>query len=266
MANVSAQNDLNVNGQIVSYNYKNTVKIKYWEHYLDRKLEREEFLILKQAESEKRLNDKILEIYELAKLNGLYVPELTNMHGNCLFESFQYHGLCSDIDEFRCGLAFLMIMFKDKKDFIPIFKGESMEDLFKQFTDQDMVVFCKKKRRAYKYNFVAMCIDLATNSSWTRVNTHMVLSAICSLLNIRIQILHNTGYISTISMGDKPNQKTIYLGLIDEVHYFPLIERTGDDDVENVCPKYVDSLKAFHQWAKGVAIMTGNVIYEHEVA
>lgn len=255
--------------EIVSYNYQNTVKIKYWENYLGRKLEHEEVFILRHAESEKKLNDKIVKIYELAKTHGLCIPELTNMHGNCLFESLQYHELCDDVDEFRCGLAFLMIMFKDKKDFIPLFKGESMDDLFKQFSDQDTVVFCRKKRRAYKYNFVAMCIDLATNSSWTRVNTHIVLSAICSLLDIKIQIFHNNGHISTISVSDKPSQNTIYLGLIDEIHYFPLVEIVEmvekNNNTGNICPKYVDNLKLFHQWAKGVALTTGNVTYEHEV-
>lgn len=249
-------------GKIVKYNYKNIIKIKYWEHYLGRKLEKEEFLILKQTESENRMNEKILDIYELAKLNGLYVPQLTNMHGNCIFESLQYHGICDDIDEFRCGLAFMMIMFKDKKGFLPSFKNETMEEIFNQFSEES-VVFCRKKRRLYKYNFVAMCIDLATNSSWTRINTNLILLALSVILNLKIIILHNNGHLSTIEIEGNKVSKTIYIGLIDEIHYFPLAERNGHV-IENVCPKYVDSLKLFHQWAQGMAIMTGNVVYEHE--
>lgn len=251
-------------GRIVSYNYKSTLEVKYWQKYLDRKLKKEEFFIIKQTESEHNMNEKIVDIYNVAKVNGLYVPQLTNLHGNCIFESLQYHELCDDIDNFRCGLAWLMMVFKDKKNFIPD-QEMSMNELYDLDIDNHCVVFCRKKRRAYKYNFVTMCIDMAKNSSWTRLNTNLMFVAISVLLNLKIVILHNAGNINTIVTKENDQTKTIYLGLIDEIHYFPLAERTGHK-IEDVCPKYVDSLKLFHQWAKGVAIMTGNVVYEDDMS
>lgn len=248
------------NGQIVSYNYKNTVREEYWEDFLGRKLEQEEIILLKNTESEKKMNDKIFRICEIAKEHDLYIPELTNMHGNCLFESFQYHDLCEDIDEFRCGIAFLMIMFKDIKGIFPGFENKSLEDLASEFQFENIVVFCRKKRRAYKYDFVTMCVDLATNTSWTRINTNLILVFISAILNIQIKIIHNSGGVTII--GNDKSDKIIYLGLIDEIHYFPLIQKTHNNDVENICPKYCDNLKLFHQWAKGVAILTNKVIYK----
>lgn len=255
-------NNEHYRGQITSYNYKPTVNEQYWEKFLERELEQEEILLLKNTESEKKMNDKIFHIFKIAKEHDLYIPELTNMHGNCLFESFQYHDLCEDIDDFRCGIAFLMILFKDIKGILPGFSDQSLEELSKNFMVQDSIVFCKKKRRAYKYNFVAMCVDLATNTSWTRINTNLILVFISAILNIKIQIIHNTnsGYISTIGEGNNFD-KIIYLGLIDEVHYFPLAKKTHLDDTEEICPKYAESLKLFHQWAKGVAIVANKVTY-----
>ena len=101
------------------------------------------------------MNEKIVDIYNVAKVNGLYVPQLTNLHGNCIFESLQYHELCDDIDNFRCGLAWLMMVFKDKKNFIPD-QEMSMNELYDLDIHNHCVVFCRKKRRAYKYNFVKL--------------------------------------------------------------------------------------------------------------
>lgn len=247
------------NGQIVNYNYKNIVREDYWEDFLGRKLEQEEIILLKNTESEKKMNDKIFRIYEIAKDHNLYIPELTNMYGNCLFESFQYHDLCEDIDEFRCGIAFLMIMFKDIKGIFPGFDNKSLENLASDFLIKNEIVFCRKKRRAYKYDFVTMCIDLATNTSWTRINTNLILVFISAILNIQIKILHNSEYVTVI--GDNKSDKTIYLGLIDEIHYFPLAQKTYNNEAEKKCPKYCDNLKLFHQWAKSMAILTNKVTY-----
>lgn len=246
-------------GKIVKYNYKNTLNLKYWGKYLGRKLKKNEYFLIKQAENETSMNNKIMDIYNSAKLNGLYVPQLTTLVGNCIFESFQYHGLCEDINTFRCGLAYLMILFKDKKFFIP---GQelSLEEIF-NFSNNIETVFCKKTKRLYKYTFIAMCLDLAKNCSWTRLNTQLIFLVMTVLLNIRISILHNNGHITEIKTIENENTMNVYLGLIDETHYIPIAVRRGHP-IEDVCPKYLESIREFHGWAREVAIMYNRVEYE----
>ncbi len=248
-----------MSGKIIKYNYKSTLKLKYWESYLGRKLKKHEFFLIKQAESENSMNNKIMDIYSSAKVNGLYVPQLTNLHGNCIFESLQYHGLCDNIEHFRCGLAYLLILFKDKKYFIPE-QELSLEEIFNVSNNVE-TVFCKKTRRMYKYTFITMCLDLAKNCSWTRLNTQLIFLAMTVLFNIRISVLHNNGYISEIKTIENENTKTIYLGLIDETHYIPVAVKCGHP-IEDICPKYLESIREFHAWAREMSIMLGRVEYE----
>ena len=233
------------------YLYKSTINLEYWSKYLGRKLTYEEFMILKNAKSEQLMNEKIYEIYEHATLKNLYVPKLTGLYGNCIFESLQYYGLCEDVDNFRKGLATLLIAFKNKKFFIPD-QELSLSELF-NFTNSIEYVFCKNEKRLYKYNFDAMCIDLAMDSSWTRLNTELVLLCLTVLLNIKINIFHNNGHITVIKTTENEHTKDIYFGQINEIHYIPLDTRMGNKR-EIVCPKYRAGLKKFHKWAKQMAI------------
>lgn len=250
-----------MSGHIIKYNYKNTLDEEYWEEYLERNLEKSELFLLQKTENDNNINKKIVEIYNLATKHELYIPYLTNLHGNCLFESLQYHKICDDIDEFRCGLAFLLIIFKDKKYFIPD-QELTLEELFNLRNDIKCV-YCKKNKRVYKYTFITMCIDLACDNKWNRLDTQLILSSLSLLFNIKISIFHNNGHITTIETINNEHTKTIYIGLIDEYHYFPLDIKT-DKQFEK-CPKYVDNLKEFHNWAKGNALQTGRIIYDYDL-
>jgi hypothetical protein len=97
-----------------------------------------------------------------------------------------------------------------------------------------------------------MCIDLATNSSWTRVNTHLVLLTISVLLNITIIIFHNNGHETKIESTNNELTKIIFMGMIDELHYFPLAKIEFTENIQ--CPKYTNINKIFHQWVKNNCI------------
>lgn len=234
-----------------SYDYKSTIDKDYWEDYLERELTPTECLILKAAKNENKMNMAIQQIYQNAESKGLYIPILTNLHGNCIFESLKYHGLCDDIDNFRNGIAVLMLMFKKMKNFIP---GQelSLEELF-DLTNYIETVFCKTTRRYYKYNYYAMCVDLSTDTSWTRFNTQLIFTVLSVVLNIRIKIFHNNGHITIIETLENDDTIDICLAQIEEIHYFPLEKRTGYP-CEDECPKYMDHLLYFHKWARNCAI------------
>lgn len=247
--------------KITKYNYETTLNLNYWHNFLGRELTQEEFYIIKEVKAEKTFNEEIETIHELAKSYNLCIPMLTNMHGNCVFESLQYHGLCKNIDYFRKGLAYLMILFKDKKNFFP--NDELTPNEFFGFRNEIEHVFCRKQRKLYKYNFTGMCIDLANDASWTRLDTELILSFISFLFNVKINILHNNGHITSVCPNENTSTVQIWLALIDELHYIPLDYAKGNL-VGVECPKYIDCLKIFHKWARTMATITGNVTYENE--
>lgn len=246
--------------KIKSYNYDNTVSIEYWQNYLQRHLTKEEYFILKQAKCEKTINDKIKKIYNICSKNNMYIPMLTNMHGNCIFESLQYFKLCDDIDNLRKGIANIMIMFKDKKNFLPN-QEMSLSELFSIYNEIEYV-YCRIQKKLYKYNFDAMCIDLANDCSWTRLNTELIFTVMSLLLNLKFFIFHDNGHVTKICSDENDNTLNIYLGLIDEFHYFPIDMKSND--TTHKCPFYLDKLMIFHKWAKYSAIVMKRVIYETE--
>jgi hypothetical protein len=238
------------------YDYKNTVNKEYWTNYLGRELTRNEHILLCNTKSEKLINLKINSINEIAKKSGLCVSMLTNMHGNCIFESLQYFNMCDDIDQLRKGLALIMLAFKNKKNFIPN-QELSLGELFGFYNDVEYV-FCKSKQKLYKYNFDAMCIDLATDCSWTRLNTELIFTIMSIVLNLKFMIFHDNGHITTICTEENVCTKTIYMGLIDEVHYFPLDKIS--EGTPQTCPNYKHSLKLFHKWARHMSDKLGRTI------
>lgn len=246
-------------GKIIEYCYKSTLNLNYWEKYLGRTLKSKEYCIIKQAEAEHFMNKKITDIYKSATTKGLYVPQLTTLVGNCIFESLQYHQICDDIDKFRCGIAYLFLLFKDQKYFIPD-QEMSLEELF-NLTNDIETVYCTETKRLYKYTFTAMCLDLAKNTSWSRLNTQLFFLGLSVILNLKINILHNNGHITEIITIDNQDTMTIYLGLIDEFHYIPIGKRIGHP-IEDSCPKYLENINNFHYWARSVAIKKQRVIYE----
>jgi hypothetical protein len=235
------------------YNYQSIANPSYWEKYLDRELTREEIAIIECAKGERTFNRQIKQISDYAMTRSLYIPMLTEMYGNCIFESLDYFKLCPDIDVMRQGIAIMMLQFKDMKNFIP---GQdlTLNEIFQMRNDIDFV-WCKKSKKLYKYNFDAMCCDLSTDCAWTRFDTEIVLTFISIFLNLRIIILHDTNYCTEICCVSYEMTVTIHLGLIGELHYIPL-DNTNDTDTYP-CPKYDESLKTFHRWGRLMAVSMG---------
>lgn len=228
---------------------------EYWHRKLDRNLNKTELKILKRARCEKVLNRKLKDINDRVRANGLFVPYLPKLDGNCIFESLKFHGLCENTDDFRKGLSMLMIALKDKKYFIPnqelslneIFNGPFYDYSTKKYNYE--LVHCTNKKKLYLYNFVAMCIDLACDTSWDRLHTQLVFTVLALVLNIKIMIYHNdTDYVTSIEVIKNDKTINVYFGQIDEFHYIPLDSLDKYDDFSNICPEYNDAYEKFTEW------------------
>ena len=113
-------------------------------------------------------------------LDGLYeqlddkyfVPVLTKLHGDCLFESLIYHGIGTSVLELRKGLACLIYMFKDYKGFFPG-NSMSMSEMFGPFNEIEYVV-CRNKavpevhKKFFKYTFNAFKVFVV--AYWNQID------------------------------------------------------------------------------------------------
>jgi hypothetical protein len=226
-------------------NKKYSLSFEYWQSFLGRDLAEDEHRMICHVFSEKELNDKIFQLSENIKMHNLYIPTLTDHDGNCLFASLHYCGLGKNINELKLGIANILLFFKNKNDFIPDL-GLSLEDLFKM-DDNINYVFCKKKRKLYKYAYETMCVDLMTDDGWRRLPTNLILSALSVALNVKFKIYHNAGNVNEICCKEYNNTKVIYLVLIDEFHYLPLDQINEGKNYE--CPLYISAFNNFKAWA-----------------
>lgn len=249
--------------KIKKYCYERTSNHEYWRQYLGRQLTDEEVSIIESAKDEKRCNNSVSVIHQCAQSHGWYIPMLTEFDGNCFFESLRYHNICDNIKNFRYGLSVLMMMFSDRPNFIP---GQelTLKQMF-QNTNEIEYVYCRQHNEVYKYNYDVMCIDLAINCSWSRLNTEMILIVLSHVLNLKFLILHENNHVSEICIHNNENTKNVYLALLSEVHYLPLDLKTGTGDPdEEICPKYRDAHNIFHDWASNMAYSLGRVIFDDD--
>tara|TARA_B110000908_G_C10081857_1_gene369937 strand:+ start:553 stop:807 length:255 start_codon:yes stop_codon:yes gene_type:complete len=68
------------------------------------------------------------KIHNLAIKDNLYVSQLTDMEGDCLFESLEYVGFCDDRHMMRKSVADIFMMFGDL-NIIPNY-NESLKTVF----------------------------------------------------------------------------------------------------------------------------------------
>jgi hypothetical protein len=231
----------------VLFPFPRSLNIKLWKNYLNRELFPEEHNIIENVRHEKCFNDEITKLHNIAKLKGYYVSKLTNLHGNCLFESFEFLNICENTDYMRHGIAHLMLMFRDYKGII---QGDTrtIEELFND-TNEIEHILCRNEDRAYKYNYYAMCQDLASDFSWTRLPTQLIMIFMSKIFNIKINIVSNLSeYINVINANSDYDHPTeISLGHIGESHYVPLMTRTDElDDNELYHQEYKTK---FINWA-----------------
>ncbi len=244
------------------YKYKTTPDIKYWSYQLKkirRKLKNNDYKILRSLRSEINNNIALKKIHQTALKNDLYIPRLTGLIGDCMFESIQHCGLCDNKDDFRKALAMMLFHFGDYK--LISSHDISLKEIFSNINEVEYV-FCHKTNKLYKYTYYTMCCDLSSKGSWSRLPTEFILIVISIFYKVRIYIYHDNGHINKIcdieidKILSDDSESNIYLGLIGEHHYVPLCKRNFDE-LELICPLYHNSYYKFNTWARKKADLIG---------
>lgn len=246
-----------------TYKYSATLNINYWSNQLqkiNKKLTKNDVRLFKHVREEKEINKSLRLIHQYALTDELYIPCLTDLIGDCMFESIEHTGFCKDRNEFRKCIALIFFIF-GKCKIIPSY-DIPLKDVFELVNDIKYV-FCHKKALLYKYTYYTMCSDMYNKGSWSRLPTELILMIISIFFKVRIHIYHDNGHIGKICdiMNDAnipldDASCNIYLGLIGENHYVPLIKKKFKKH-ESKCPKYTIELEKFHSWAKNKADMIG---------
>jgi len=234
--------------------YPKSLNKNLWIGYLGRQLYNEEIFILESVKAEKVFNEKIKALNENIRKKNLYIPRLTKLHGNCLFESLYFFNICDEKFEMRKGLAHIMYIYRNHKGLFNVDDpndSRTPKDIFRD-TNEIENVLCREEDRAYKYTYEAMCQDLCNNYSWTRLPTQLIMMFISKIYNIRIEIHSNMNtFINVIDMNpDEAGiiKQNITLGIIGESHYLPLYTRSGrpQEDIELL---HQESKEQFFTWA-----------------
>lgn len=244
--------------------FPKTISHKAWEQYLGRYLSHQEKFILEGYRAEKYMNQMLDDLYrQCIKKKIYYVPLLTSLDGNCLFESLLYHKIGSSVEQLRRTLALIMYLYKSYKGFFPN-REESLEEMFVPYNCVEYVS-CKKKvdgevqKEFYKYTYNVMCQDLSNNHSWTRLNTQLVLMVLSYIYKLEFVIVTNRDankheddniMVINTNASDQVDIKKIYLGILGESHYVPLDILNQDEALE---PLYYNEAKTLLlEWASDI--------------
>lgn len=230
--------------------FPKTVNHRVWEYYLNRRLSHDERFILENYRAEKYMNHMMDGLFEQCTKKQIYfVPMLTSLDGNCLFESLIYHQIGSSVIQLRRSLSLIMYMYKSYKGFLP--NNElSLEELFDNTNEIEYVV-CKKKqgdevtKEFYKYTYNVMCQDISNNHSWSRLPTEIILMVLSYIYKLEFIIIGSTSdYINKVNMYENNTNvidlKKIYLGHLGESHYVPIDILNEDEELE---PLYYNEAK-----------------------
>jgi len=241
--------------------FPRTINKESWEQYLCRRLNREEMRILFAMKSEHYTNNMLSELNDKCNKKGLCIPELTNLYGDCMFESLKYHNLGNSVEELRRGLAFLMYMYRDNKTIFPS-DDRSLKEIFEltneiEYVTQRQLIKennnerLSAEKKFFKYTYNVMCQDLCNNYCWTRLPAQLILMAISRFFCVEIVIINDTTlYEHTINVfsevKDPPPIKKIYLGHLGEAHYVPIDIYSVEKDRRS---NYTDARTRFFAWA-----------------
>ncbi|CAH6421226.1 Hypothetical protein KVN_LOCUS189 [uncultured virus] len=240
--------------------FPKTLDHNKWVQYLTRQLTDQEMVIIEEFRSEHIINEKMKSLHEICKLKNLYVPILTKLHGDCLFESLNYHKIGIDVNTLRIGLSTVMYLFKNYMNFFPSM-STSLEDLFNTFNEIEYVYKMDESNQEFntknnftifKYSYDVMCQDLTNSTSWSKLPTQLILMIISFLYKVNIIIINNSNNFELKinvyeNYFDFPLQN-IYLGHLGESHYIPLDVINENTIINEIY--YVDSKKNFYNWAK----------------
>ena len=235
--------------------FPKTIDIKKWKEYLGRDLTLKERIIISEKRSENYMNKDMNRLYNICEKDGLYIPLLTDLDGNCLFQSLNYFGIGDSVEELREAIAHLMYVLKDYKNLLPgvDLTLQEMHDFGNDVECVSTIVkgHPTKKRMFFKYTFNVMCQDLANKYSWSKLPTELIMRFMSFMFNLKFEIYHNrSGHITIINANEddcKHELMPIKLGLIGESHYVP-IDVLGKDEVINQL-SYKEATIKFINWA-----------------
>jgi len=235
------------------FNWPKTLDHEVWEAYLERRLSHGEVFLFESYRTEKKLNQTVQNLAVISEKKGLYIPELTKLHGNCLFESLVTYGIAKSVEDLRKGLAYFMYMFQDYPNFFPT-NTQTIKQIF-EVTNEIPYVYCAQDKKVYKYTYNVMCQDLAQSTSWGKLPTELLMLVTSIIIQSEFIVVsshqeweHNVNAYRDMPADKIPALKKIYLGHLGEYHYIPLKTRVGDEK-EQTIPKYVESKNEFWQWA-----------------
>ena len=249
---------------LADFEHPKTLNPMDWYNYLQRPLSRKEMYLLSSYKAEYSMNMQLKKIYDFCEAtnNGMYIPLLTDLDGNCLMESCVYYKLADSIQDLRKTLSFLMYAFGDKKNLLPN-QELSMRELF-SFTNEIEYVSAysynketKEKSSEYQqYTYDNMCRDLANMYAWSNLPTQLVMVFMSFMFNLEFIIHHDvTGHTSVVNAyenspegEDRPVMKKIYLALIGETHYVPMDVLGDQYEIEPLF--YRDAYVEFVRWAR----------------
>ncbi len=244
------------------FQFPKTIDIYEWMQYLGRRLSRKEFGIIHSVIQEKEFNNKMKDLYNICEKKRLYIPELTKLRGDCLFESLNYHGIGDNVEDLRNSLATVMYLYKDHKNLFPS-QEETLQELFTAMNDIKYVV----KRNYhndhddnpefYKYSYNIMCQDIATCRSWDLLPTQLILMVVSLFYKVEICVINDSSeWVNTINVFEecdgniKKDVKRIYVGHLSESHYLP-VDILDDDEV--IDPIYYNVARIrFIKWGKSI--------------
>lgn len=247
------------------FHFPKTINQKIWIEYLGRQLTQHERYLLEDYRAEKYMNNMMKDLYVQCKNKKLFVPMLTNLDGNCMFESLVYHGVTSSVMEIRKILSLIMYLYKNYKGFLPNI-DMTLEEIFNMANEIEYVV-CRRKvnneviKDFYKYTYNVMCQDLSNNHSWSRLPTQLILMILSYIYKLEFIVVgSNSDYENKVNVYDSiqntPNIKKIYLGHLGESHYVPLDILTDEYDLD---PLFYNNAKdALIDWAESMEKMKIN--------
>lgn len=250
-----------------AFNFPRTLNHKIWERYLDRSLDYSERYILEDCRAEKHMNLLLGELYKQFKdKSRYYVPLLTNLDGNCMFESFVHHELAHSVAELRRVLSTLMYIYQDYKGFLPG-TDSTLREMFEP-TNEVKYVSSKHddERLFYKYTYNVMCQDLTNYHSWTRLPAQLMLMVISYIYKVEVIIIGSSGSEHKINAFDNvvnpPTLRKVHLGHLGESHYVPIDVLPIDEEID---PMYYDEAKCkLLNWGKQMQNMKVLNFYEEQ--
>ena len=257
--------------------------IDFWENMLSRPLYPDEQTLFHQIWNENSLNIDIKMLQKSIIQNHCYIKSITTNVGNCLFESLGSLDLGdNDLDikpseMIRKNLASLLLAVKTEIGFFPNLPNSTPEEIFTNYNEIEFVKNSKTKT-VYIYDYDMMIYDLVSNYSWSRLPTEFLLMAISRIYQVEILIYHNkSNYINKINVWnnilDTNSVEKIRLGLINEEHYFPLLELPDDlkydsdviDEIIKTEIKYDKSIEKFKKWSRTMMDSMNGNIEDHNI-